>query len=198
MKVAEMARRMIATTVGLMLYAGLATPAAAANRSIADAVRSLRDRFCSPVSFIVRRGEDELVEDVALGATIGDALSAIAHQTAHYKLELINDRYVLYPVEPEYGRAVEGVAIEQLPRIEAADAYVNLLRARNIFPDLVSAPIIGDDRAAAYRDKVTLRPAGRVIDQLIDILGKDQSLFMEIFYAPTGRPYIVFGNPRCK
>lgn len=184
----------------VLVFAGTAyvVPASAAKRPVSSVVQDLRSRFCAPVSFISHRGDSGLVDDGNMGTSVEEALGSIARRTGSYRLETIDGRLVLYSTEPEFGREMEGVKIKGVSRAQAADAYVDLLRARKLFPDLLSVPIVGDDRAAVYNEKVELRKRGRVIDQLIDLLGKDTSLYLEVLTAPSGHPYVLLGQLACK
>lgn len=174
-----------------------APSAVAVNRPVPDVVAALRAHYCSPISLIVCN-KSSLVDDGMLGETADSALKSIASQSGCYKFITIGQRLVLYPAGSEYDNAVNDVQIKQLPRIEAADAYVSLLRTKGYLPDLVSAPIVGDDRSPVFRDKVSLRTTGRVIDQLIDLLGNDRSLYLEVRTAPSGHPYINFERVKCE
>jgi hypothetical protein len=171
---------------------------AAVKRPIPEVVADLRDHYCSPISLIMCGGKSGLVDDSVLGETVDSALKSIANQSGCYEFEAIDQRFVLYPTGSEYGHTLKGVEIKQLPRIEATDAYVGLLRTNGYFPGLVSAPIVGDDRSPVFRDKVSLRTTGRVVDQLIDLLGNDGRLYLEVLIAPSGHPYINFDRVKCK
>jgi hypothetical protein len=164
-------------------------------RPIEDVVRELRKQSCVAVSFIDRRGGETIV--IKASSTPEDVLVAIATQTRTYKFETINGRLVLYPIEADFDRELSGISIHAMPRIEAVDTYVADLRGAGILPGLLMTPVVGELRAPLYRERVSVRERGRVIDQMTDLLGSSQMLFFEIPRAPSGRPYIQVESVDC-
>lgn len=172
-------------------------PAIASRRSVAEVVQDLRVTFCSPISFIDRRG-GEVVEIDVLGPDVESVLATIARQTGTYSYEKVNGRSVLYPSDGVFQRKVAWTGARAVSRVDAADAYVLFLRNNGIFRELLLTPIVGNPNASVYSEKISIRGQGRIVDQLIDLLGDDAELYLELPQAPSGRPFIRFRRLDCR
>jgi hypothetical protein len=163
---------------------------------VSAAVQLLRDRECSPVSFI----------DVSHSAPISldlhrvmaaEVLQRIAKSNPAFRAETIDSRDVLYPAGAAFQRIVDGIDIQSMPRLDAADRYLERLHQEPAFAHLVSQVILGDPRHPIFTAKVSLRAKGRVIDHLVDLLGEDPALYFEFTRAMSGVPELRFLRISC-
>jgi hypothetical protein len=162
-----------------------------------EIVHSLRSRSCASVSFIPVLQAGTVSVD-AKRATVPEILSQVARTNPAYRSETIDGRDVLYPAAPEFQTVLKEVAIQRIPRQTATETYVDLLRTKvPAFATLVAPWVIGDERRPLFTDPVSVRSTGRVIEQLVDLLGDDRNLYFEFIQARSGRPFIGFARVRC-
>jgi hypothetical protein len=167
------------------------------NAPVSAIVQLLHSRSCAAVSFIAAAPEGK-VNLEAKGASVSEILSKIVQSSSGYRAETIAGRSVLYPVSPEFQMVLDRVEIRSKPRQAALEEYVDLLRKRiPALATLTAQWLIGDDRHPIYSDLVSLRPEGRVIEQLVDLLGQDQSLYFEFVEARSGVPMVRFSRVHC-
>lgn len=167
------------------------------NAPVSAIVAALHLRACAAVSFIAAVPEGEVGVE-AKEASVPDVLSKIAQHSPGYRAETIAGRSVLYPVAPEFQTVIDRIEIQSKPRLEALEEYVGVLRKRvPAFATLTAQPLIGDDRHPIYSNPVSLRPKGRVIEHLVDLLGEDQALYFEFTRAYTGVPVVSFSRVHC-
>jgi hypothetical protein len=165
--------------------------------AVPEIVDLLRKRACAAVSFIpaVPPGEASIE---ASGATVPEVLGQIARRNPIYRSETIAGRDVLYPSTPEFQRVLDHVEIESKPRQAATEIYVDRLRKEvPAFLQLLAPMIIGNAGNPVYTDIVSLRARGRVIEQLMDLVGQNKRVYLEFFQAKTGRPAVIFTQLSC-
>ena len=165
--------------------------------SATAAVQLLRRQACAPVSFIAAARGGTVSLSVR-GATVAEVLRQIAAQDPTYRAETIAGREVLYPAAPEFQVALAGIDIASTPRLEASYRYLERLR-RDVpaFSTLAPPMVIGDSRHPIFSQKVTLRPTGRVIEHLVDLLGQNPDLYFEFGKAMSGVPELDFDMVNC-
>jgi hypothetical protein len=167
------------------------------NAPLSAIVQALNSGSCAAVSFIAATPEGKASVE-AHGASVMEVLSDIARRCPGYRAETVAGRSVLYPISPEFQIVLAGIEIQSKPRQEALEEYVNLLRKRvPALAELTPQALIGDDRHPIYSASVSLRPKGRVIEHLIDLLGQDQALYFEFIRAYTGVPMVRFSRVHC-
>jgi hypothetical protein len=167
------------------------------NAPVAAIIEVLHSRACAAVSFIAASPDDKATV-YAQGASVVEVLADIARSNPGYRAETIGGRSVLYPVVPEFQTVIDRIDIQSKPRQEALDEYVDVLRKRVLaFATLGPQPMIGNERHPLYSDPVSLRPKGRVIEHLVDLLGQDQALYFEFTRAYTGVPVVSFSRVHC-
>jgi hypothetical protein len=160
-------------------------------------VQLLRRQECAPVSFIAAPGERTVSLNVH-GATVAEVLRQIAAQDPAYRAETIAGREVLYPAAPEFQLAISGIDIASTSRLDAAYRYLDRLgRDVPAFSTLAPPMVIGDSRHPIFSQKVTLRPTGRVIEHLVDLLGQNPDLYFQFSKAMSGVPELVFDMVSC-
>ncbi|HXO51136.1 MAG TPA: hypothetical protein VN888_08925 [Mycobacterium sp.] len=160
-------------------------------------VQLLRRQECAPVSFIATAGARTVSLNVH-GGTVAEVLRRIAAQDPAYRAETIAGREVLYPATPEFQLAISGIDIASTSRLDAAYRYLDRLgRDVPAFSTLAPPMVIGDSRHPIFSQKVTLRPTGRVIEHLVDLLGQNPELYFEFHKAMSGVPELVFDMVNC-
>ena len=167
--------------------------------SVSALIALLRSRHCAAVSFVLAAGPQNLslhTQHAPIDAILGE----VAHRLPAYRFERIDGRAVLYPSASDYQAVVDDVAISKTPRFAATDQYILLLRHRLAsfstlaLPSMVGS-VLGD--SPFHREPVSVRGKGRVIDQLMDLLGRNARMYLGIRRAPTGVPAFEFGRIEC-
>jgi len=165
--------------------------------SASAAIQLLQRQSCVPVSFIAAARGGTVSLSVR-GATVAEVLRQIAAQDPAYRAETIAGREVLYPAAPEFQVALAGIDIASTPRLAASYRYLERLRRDVPALSTLAAPmVIGDSRHPIFSEKVTLRPTGRVIEHLVDLLGQNPELYFEFNKAMSGVPELVFDMVNC-
>jgi hypothetical protein len=160
-------------------------------------IQLLRDQQCAAVSFIERAPAGAISLDLH-GVAVGEVLQEIAKRAPGYRAETIDGRDVLYPARPEFQTVLDGVEIQATPRLEATDRYLERLRKEvPALAELYSMVVIGDSRHPIFGAKVSLRPRGRVIEHLVDLLGQDPKLYFEFGKAMSGVSELIFMRVSC-
>ncbi len=158
-----------------------------------DLVRLLRRQHIA-INFI-RASTDPVVRPARRAGTLRDILTVLVSETHVYRYLIISGHLVLYPATEGYEQVVTipRDVYQKVPRMTAATAYVEWLRTHlPEFGDLVPPALIGDPRARAYTDSVSLKPSGRILDHLVGLLGDDSTLLFAIETARSGKPMFVF------
>jgi hypothetical protein len=166
------------------------------NVSVSALIEQLRGRECSPVSFIDVPQSPPISLNLRR-TTAAEVLQGIAKSNPAFRTETIASRDVLYPAGPAFQKIVDGIDIQSMPRLEAADRYLERLHQEPAFAHLVSQVILGDPRHPIFTAKVSLRAKGRVIDHLVDLLGEDPALYFEFTRAMSGVPELRFLRIGC-
>lgn len=167
------------------------------NVSASGVVQLLRTQHCAAVSFIEASQAKALSLDLRQ-VTVSEVLREIAERDPAYRSETIGARQVLYPATSEFQEVLGPLTIQGQPRQSAAEIYVDVIRKQvSAFSDLVPPVLFGDERHPLYKDAVSLRERGRVIEHFVDLLGKDQSLYFEFIEARSGLPSLAFGRVPC-
>lgn len=106
-----------------------------------------------------------------------------------YRLETIGARRLLRPSDTVWDETVTGVEIVDVPRADAAHAYA--LEARRQVRELDEAGfaggvVRGDPRDPVFTDLVTLSREARVVEHLVELLGRDDDLVFTVEPAASG------------
>jgi hypothetical protein len=191
-----------------LLAAGLLCPGAAPARpgpidlrvehvAPSAVIQLLRDQQCAAVSFIEVAHTGTISLDLR-GVAVGDVLQEIARRAPAYRGETIDGRDVLYPAAPAFQTVLDGVEIREMPRVEASIRYLERLRKEvPAFAELAAPLVIGNAEHPIYTTKVSLRPRGRVIENLVDLLGPDPRVYFEFDKAMSGVPELSFERVKC-
>jgi hypothetical protein len=160
-------------------------------------IQLLRDRECSPVSFIDVAQPTPISLDLRR-VTAAEVLRQIARSNPAFRAETIDGRDVIYPARPEFQKVVDGVVIQSTPRLDASYDYLDRLRKEvPAFANLASPFVLGDSRHPIFSDRVSLWAKGRVIEHLVDFLGQDRALYLEFTRAMSGVPELFFEWVSC-
>ncbi len=160
-------------------------------------VALLRAQHCAPVSFISTHSLRTVTLDLQ-GVSVEEALRQIAVQDPTYRSDVIDERNVLYPAGPEFQHVVRNVEIADVPRLDASYRYLDRLgREVPAFSNLVAPVVFGDSRHPIFSTRVSVRRVGRVIEQLVDLLGEDRSLYLEFGKAMSGASELAFRKLAC-
>jgi hypothetical protein len=160
-------------------------------------IQLLRDRECSPISFVDVAHPTPISLDLRR-VTAAEVLRQIAKSNSAFRAETIDGRDVLYPARPEFQKVVDGVVIQSIPRLDASYDYLDRLNKEvPAFADLGPPFVFGDSRHPILSDRVSLRPKGRVIEHLVDLLGEDRALYFEFTRAMSGVPELLFQWVNC-
>ena len=164
---------------------------------VSAVIRLLRERECSPVSFVDVAHPTPISLDLRR-VTTADVLWRIAMSNPGFRTETIDGRDVLYPARPEFQRVVDGVVIQSMPRLDASYEYLDRLNKEVPgFAEMGPPFVNGDSQHPILRDRVSLRPKGRVIEHLVDLLGQDRALYFELIRAMSGVPELNFARVKC-
>jgi hypothetical protein len=160
-------------------------------------IQLLRSRECSPVSFVDVADPTPISLNLSR-VTAAEVLRQVANSHPGFRAETIDGRDVLYPATPEFQRVLAGVVIQSTPRLDASIDYVGgLKREVPAFAHLAAPFVFGDTRHPIFSDRVSLRPKGRVIEHLVDLLGQDPALYFEFTRAMSGVPELDFDWVSC-
>ncbi len=163
-------------------------------------VAVMRERYCAGVSFIPAPGDQRLSLAVH-GGSVEQVLQEIAAQKPVYRHETIGGHDVVYPATPEFQAVLGGVDVRQTGRFTAIYKYLPQLKTAVPFfgrlagPNMVS---FGGPELAFFSQPVSVRERGRVIDQLVDLLGANPRIYMTFVTAPSGVPAMDLGQVECQ
>jgi hypothetical protein len=169
-----------------------------ADTTVSAVVAILRTRQCAAVSFIPAPGDQRL--SVALrAATVEGVLRELAARRPAYRYEKISGHDVLYPVSPEFQTVLRGVGIKKVPRFEATYQYLPVLKAAvPALARLAGPSMFGTLTLPFFTAPVSVRASGRVIEQLIDLLGPDPRMYLSFGTAVTGVPTLDLDDVKCQ
>jgi hypothetical protein len=157
-------------------------------------VRLLRDVRHVPIHFVQA---DERIEGIELESQ-GDLameLGALVARVPAYQWTEIAGHSILYPRTAVWDAPIGGVQITGLPRLEAAAKFVAQVRAAvPELADLAEPPMIGDPRSPVYRQTVSLRPEGSILEHLVELAGPYSRIAFTIERGPFGDRVLHFGQ----
>lgn len=146
-----------------------------------------------PLSFLERPEPSAIALDPGGEAKTLRSLLEREVREAGYDYEVIGDRLVVFPAGDLYRTTVSNVRISGTPRLEATDRYLETL-ARDV-PELGEwiPPIMkGDPEAPIYGERVSLSARASVLEHLVELLGRDESLMFSLIRWRDGRRYLLF------
>lgn len=143
-----------------------------------------------PVSAIE---SDEPVDVEIAARDVREALDALCTQAESYRWRTVMGRYVLFPADSVWESEISGVAIADVPRLDAATRYVIAVRSQiSALEDLVEPPIKGDPRAPVYTEPVTLSRESSILAHLVELLGTNEQLAFTVERARSGKRVLHF------
>ena len=151
--------------------------------SATEAINVLRHKYGVPVSFISDAGEKaEAVQFRDEWLTLREALDQFVRIREGYTYTLVSDRLIVYPKSGPFEKAIGGVDIRDVPRLQATQAFVEHLKRTDAeFERLVPPIIRGDpDRAPVYTDRVSLPEEATVLEHLAALLGDNPNVMFSI------------------
>lgn len=161
-------------------------------------IAMMRERYCAGVSFIPAPGDQRLRLAVH-GASVEQVLQEIAARKPVYRHETIGGHDVVYPATPEFQAVLGGVDVRETGRFAAIYKYLPLLKAQvPALARLAGPNMFGNLQLAFFTQPVSVRERGRVIDQLMDLLGANPRIYMTFVTAPTGVPAMDLGEVECQ
>ena len=154
--------------------------------TVAEFVRELRGAGGVPINFI--RADEEVEVSARMDdAGADEALARLVAQTDRYRWERVEGRYVLYPADDVWRSVVSGVDIKQVPRLEAASLYADIVRGQiSALGDWAGPVQKGETRSPVFTDRVSLSPSASVLVHLIELLGTDERLAFTIERGRAG------------
>ena len=161
---------------------------------VVAAVARLRMAGGISISLIVAETKESRMVNLAPG-NLGQVLDALVAQVPDYRYELLGGRIVVYPRDPLFERKLPDVEIHKTRRIEAAAQYTDWLS--QVLPGLepILPPIMkGNAEAQIYSELVSVSGPGRIVDQLIQLLGDNPRAYFSIEKALSGRKVLLLGE----
>lgn len=161
-------------------------------------IAMMRERYCAGVSFIPAPGDQRLRLAVH-GGSVEQVLQKIATQKPAYRLETIGGHAVVYPASPEFQAVLGGVDVRETGRFAAIYKYLPFLKAQvPALARLAGPNMFGNLDLPFFTQPVSVRERGRVIDQLMDLLGANPRIYMTFVTAPTGVPAMDLWEVQCQ
>lgn len=155
-------------------------------------IHQLRATYGVPVNFIE---SDERVEVSlpTISENVAASLDAVVGQTKKYRWRTVVGRYIVYPSEPVWDTRVSGIAITEVPRLDAATQYITAIQSQiHALEDLVAPPMKGDPRAPVYTAPVSLHSESSVLEHLVELLGTSERLVFTIERSPSNHRVMYF------
>jgi hypothetical protein len=142
------------------------------------AVAKLSAKSDLPLSFIQAMPDAKVSLDLK-GVTVRQALDALVAQAPVYRYENVAGRIVLYPRDPKWEMRIDDLQLGPAPRVQMAKSLANELSRRlPAFGDLGGPWVLGDPRAYTYKDVVTVKGPGSVLQLLLQLLGNRRSTYL--------------------
>jgi hypothetical protein len=149
-------------------------------------LQTLQYQFQAPINFI-QAGEDNPTTVDVVNGTVRDVLQQITSQNPRYYIREVGGRLILMPRNPLFDKAVEGVGIANLPRLEAFRAYVATLKESLAgFEEIIDAAMIGNPEHSMAASPITLSPRASVLGHLVELLGTDDTTLFALQKCPGG------------
>ncbi len=151
---------------------------------VEKAIAEICDRSDLPLSFIQAASHRK----ISLGlhdASVRQALDAVLAQAPEYRYGFVAERLILYPQEPVWQTRLEDISLGPGPRLQVARALAaELARRLPFFAHLSGAWVLGNGDSYTYRDIVTVRGPGSLLELFVQLLGSRPGTFF-IFDQPT-------------
>jgi hypothetical protein len=131
-----------------------------------------------PLSFIHSDSLAKISLDLRPG-TVRQALDAIVEQAPEYRYAVVGERLVMYPRDPIWETRLDDVKLGPGPRVVVTGEMAKeLARRLPAFADLGGPWILGDSRGYTYRDVVSVRGPGSILELLLQLPGSRPSTFV--------------------
>jgi hypothetical protein len=151
---------------------------------VEKAVAEICDRSDLPLSFIQASTHPKISLELH-DASVRQALDAVLAQAPEYRYGFVAERLILYPQEPVWQTRLEDISLGPGPRLQVARALAaELARRLPFFAHLSGAFVLGNGKSYTYRDIVTVRGPGSLLDLFVQLLGSRPGTFF-IFDKPT-------------
>lgn len=158
---------------------------------IAEVIGVLRHEVHAPVSFIESKGDERIDLDLT-NSTVKEVLNQIVSRSKGYRSLEISGRLVLLPDTPVFAAPVAGVDIQNQPRLQAADRYVDFLKTHvKGLEDLAGTVVKGDPNLPIFTERVSVSPDTTVLGGLMDLLGHDPAACFSILRSKSGKYVFV-------
>jgi hypothetical protein len=145
---------------------------------VEKAVAELCDMSDLPLSFIHSDSLAKISLDLRPG-TVRQALEAIVKEAPEYRYAVVGERLVMYPRDPIWETRLDDVKLGPGPRVVVTrEMAKELARRLPAFADLGGPWILGDSRGYTYRDIVSVRGPGSILELLLQLPGSRPSTFV--------------------
>lgn len=146
------------------------------------AIWQLREEHHVPISFIDAPDDDRTVDYDGSGNALRELLVGLTRQAPRFRYEIVQGRLVVYPNDPEYDLRVRVAGIAKMARYAAAAEYVQQLKKQQTrFKNWYGPIAFGTNPDHwIFKETVSVRPVGRVIEQLGDLAGPGSELSFHV------------------
>lgn len=144
--------------------------------SLLDVLGELAASYNVPVS-LIDADRPSCVSFTLHNGTVRQVLDRLVSCDRQYCWRQVMGRLIVLPHTSPYDSRIVGVRITDMPRMEAADAYIDHLNSHNVgFERLAGGVMLGDCTGSAYTTHVTLSPDATALEHFMQILAADRSL----------------------
>ncbi|HXM71270.1 MAG TPA: Ig-like domain-containing protein, partial [Thermoanaerobaculia bacterium] len=151
---------------------------------VEKAAAEICDRSDLPLSFVQAPSHRKISLELH-DASVRQALDAVLAQAPEYRYGFVAERLILYPQEPVWQTRLEDISLGPGPRLQVARSLAaELARRLPFFAHLSGAFVLGNGKSYTYRDIVTVRGPGSLLDLFVQLLGSRPGTFF-IFSKPT-------------
>src|ERR1700688_4126361 len=151
---------------------------------VEKAAAEICDRSDLPLSFVQAPSHRKISLELH-DASVRQALDAVLAQAPEYRYGFVAERLILYPQEPVWQTRLEDISMGPGPRLQVTRALAaELVRRLPFFAHLSGPWVLGSGRSYNYRDVVTVRGPGSLLELFVQLLGTRPGTFF-IYDAPT-------------
>lgn len=164
---------LLATRIGTARFLGV---------RMEQAIWRLREEHHVPVSFVDAPDDDRTVRYDGSGDSLQELLVGLTKQAPSYRYEIVDGRLVVFPKDPKYDLRLRLAGISKTERHSAAAEYVQQLKKQHAGFDRWYGPIAFGTNPDhwIFKETVSLRPVGRVIEHLVDLAGPNAELSFHV------------------
>jgi hypothetical protein len=150
------------------------------NLELNDVIHSLQASHDLPISYIDHQSDSKPISLTTRKSTVALLLQAILARSPGSICQILNGHVIIYPNRPEFKMIVRNIDIVNCPRGAAAKRYIESAKLQVAYFEDMDIILGGVLELPLLSDRVSLTSRASVIDHLVQILGRDESVFFNI------------------